>query len=342
MFNFKHIYRSIILILFLLFCSSFYYIFFAPNILINKADQRFNIKPSFDFNYIVKSMKEKQILKNEFTFRIVSKLFRYGKKIYSGSYYLNSNMNNFQIIRMLRSGLQKPLKIVLYDIKNKQDLVNKVCNNLYINSKDFIELLNNEEFIQTFGFNKENILAMFIPNTYEIYWNISLKKLFKKLYSEYIKFWNTERIEKCNKINLSKIEASILASIVQAETSKDYEAPIIAGVYLNRLKRGMRLQADPTLKHANSKLEANRILNKYKLIDSPYNTYKYKGLPPGPINVPKILIIDAVLNYKNHNFLYMAAKEDFAGEHYFSTNYIKHIFYARKYRNALNKRRIFN
>ncbi|MCP3659404.1 MAG: endolytic transglycosylase MltG [Bacteroidetes bacterium] len=328
---------------FLFFLSVFfvYHILFSQNILIRDKSKRFNIYPNSDVNAIIKNLDSNGFIKSKYTFRLAAFFLRYGKKINSGSYYIKSNSSNWTVIKMLRGGLQKPIKLVLYDINNKKTLIKTLCKNLNLKEEEITSLLNNDKFVKTYGFNKENILTMFIPNTYEIYWNISPKNLFKRFYSEYLKFWNPERIKKLLSLKLSKIEIFVLASIVQAETCKYFEAPTIAGVYINRLKRGIRLQADPTLKHAACKFNANRVLDKFKLIDSPYNTYKYKGLPPGPINMPQIKIIDAVLNYKKHKYLYMAAKEDFSGEHHFSETYSKHIIYARKYRKALNRYKIY-
>lgn len=162
-----------------------------------------------------------------------------------------------------------------------------------------------------YGFNKDNVLAMFIPNTYEVYYDVSPEDLIERMYQEYRRFWNEERMAKANALGLTPIEVSILASIVQAETVKREEAPVIAGLYINRLKKDMLLQADPTLVYAAGDFSLKRVLNEHKEIDSPYNTYKYKGLPPGPINMPEIYFIDAVLNYKPSNYLYMCAREDF-------------------------------
>jgi UPF0755 protein len=188
-----------------------------------------------------------------------------------------------------------------------------------------------------YGFNKDNIICMFIPNTYEVYYTISADQLIERMYDEYQNFWNEERKQKANELGLSPIEVSILASIVQAESIKRDEAPIIAGLYLNRLKQGIPLQADPTLVFAVGDFTIKRVLNEHKEVESPYNTYKNKGLPPGPINMPEIATIDAVLNYKPSNYLYMCAKEDFSGYHNFTASYNEHLKNARRYQAALTR-----
>jgi UPF0755 protein len=185
------------------------------------------------------------------------------------------------------------------------------------------------------GFNSDNMLVMFIPNTYEVYYNITPDALVKRMYGEYQNFWNDERIAKAKKIGLTPIEVSILASIVQAETISDDEAPTIAGLYLNRLKQGIPLQADPTLVFAVGDFTLKRILNVHKEIDSPYNTYRYAGLPPGPINMPEIKSLKAVLDYLPSDFIYMCAKEDFSGRHNFTSDYQEHMNNAIRYQRAL-------
>jgi UPF0755 protein len=182
---------------------------------------------------------------------------------------------------------------------------------------------------------------MFIPNTYEIYWNISADQLMDRMFKEYNKFWNEERLQKAKDLKMSPPEVTTLSSIVLAESVKTDESPVIAGVYINRLRKNMPLQADPTLVYAARDFTIKRVLNVHKEIDSPYNTYKYTGLPPGPINLPGITYIDAVLNYKDHNYLYFCAKDDFSGYHAFATNLSDHMKNARRYQQALNKAKLY-
>ena len=195
--------------------------------------------------------------------------------------------------------------------------------------------------MQSDGFKRENIISVFIPDTYEFYWNTSPEKLYTRMLREYKKFWNSDRIGKSENIDLSPLEVSVLASIIDEEASKQDEKPRIAGVYLNRLKRGIPLQADPTIKFAINNFTVNRILYKHLEVDSPYNTYKHAGLPPGPIGCPSVEGIEAVLNAEKHDYIFFAAKADFSGYHNFSRTLSEHNRYANQYQKELNKRRIY-
>jgi UPF0755 protein len=182
---------------------------------------------------------------------------------------------------------------------------------------------------------------MFIPNTYEVYWDVTSEALIERMHNEYEKFWTDERMRKADSLGLDASQVTILASIVQAEVSQNEELPVVAGLYLNRLRKNMFLQADPTLVYGIGDFSIRRVLNVHKEIDSPYNTYRNLGLPPGPINFPSIKSVDAVLNYERHKYLYMCAKEDFSGYHNFSTNLREHNINAHKYQRALNKAKLF-
>ena len=217
----------------------------------------------------------------------------------------------------------------------------KITKNLEISESDFLNAVNSESTQKSLGFDSLNFIGMFIPNTYQAYWNTSTDKLLDKLKKEYEKFWSAERKSKASAIGLSPKEVSVLASIVQAETANSAELKTVAGLYMNRLNRGVPLQADPTLVFAAQDFTIKRVLNIHKEIDSPFNTYKYKGLPPGPINMPEMKAIDAVLNYEKHNYIYMCAKEDFSENHNFATNLVDHNRNATKYQRALNKARVY-
>jgi UPF0755 protein len=210
-----------------------------------------------------------------------------------------------------------------------------------IDSIDIANLLTEKSILQEYNFTKQTLPALFIPNTYQVYWNISAKDFLNRMFKEYKRFWTEERQNKAKAIGLTPIEVSILASIVEEETNNKSEKPMVAGLYINRLKKGMPLQADPTVKFAWQDFTLRRITNKHLTIDSPYNTYKIIGLPPGPIRIPSPEGIDAVLNYSKHNYLYMCAKEDFSGTHNFASTLSEHNRNARKYWDALNKRKIY-
>ena len=226
-------------------------------------------------------------------------------------------------------------------MRTKQDLAGRISEQLMIDSLSLLEALNDSSRIATLGFDSTTVLAMFIPNTYEVYWNTSVEQLLERMYREYNSFWNENRKSKAVKIGLKPIEVSTLASIVEEEATYADEYPIVAGLYLNRLKRGQRLEADPTVKFALQEFGLRRILYKHLEVESPYNTYRNEGLPPGPIRVPSIRGIDATLSPVDHNYLFMVAKDDLSGRHSFSTTHAEHVRKARKYQRALNERKIY-
>jgi len=212
---------------------------------------------------------------------------------------------------------------------------------LEVSEEQFLALLQDSVYIRSFEFEEETILSLFIPNTYEFWWNTSATGLFDRMHEEYQKFWTEERKQKAAALGLSQKEVSTLASIVQAESQKSDERPRIAGVYINRLRMGMPLQADPTLVFAAGDFNIKRVTAKQMAIDSPYNTYKYTGLPPGPINLPDLNSLDAVLNAEKHDYLYFCAKADFSGYHSFAVGYNEHLSNARRYQQALNAANIY-
>ncbi len=295
-----------------------------------------------DYNDVIDSLKALNILTDFDAFLKTAVLKNYKEKIYSGRYYLSKNMTNNELVNTLRSGKQTPVKLTFNNIRTVEELASKVSKIIEPDSVELTVLLNNESFIETYGYTQQTIIGMFIPNTYEFYWNTSAEKFIEKMYSEYNKFWTDNRISKAKELNLTKQEVTVLASIVQAEQREhNSEKAKIAGLYINRIKRGMLLQSDPTLIFASGDFTIKRVLNKDKEIESPYNTYKYLGLPPGPINMPEISSLDAVLNYESHNYIFMCAKEDFSGYHNFATNAKQHGIYARRYQQAMNKKKIW-
>ncbi|HCW09355.1 MAG TPA: endolytic transglycosylase MltG [Cytophagales bacterium] len=313
-----------------------YQICFTANILVDREDRVFIIKSGATFTSVRDDLYNNKFINDPISFSFLAKLSGYPNEIVPGRYILRSNMTNLQALKILKSGRQELVNVSFSVIRLRKDLSEKITKNVGLTPNEFNSAL--DEFIETNheGFDKDNILCMFIPNTYQVYFNILPEDLVKRMNSEYKKFWNADRTEKAKAIGLTPIEVSILASVVQAESIKLDEAPVIAGLYINRLKKGIALQADPTLVYAVGDFSLKRVLNGHKEIDSPYNTYKYRGLPPGPINVPQISSIDAVLNYKRHDFYYMCAKEDFSGYHNFAHDLAEHNKNARKYQRALD------
>lgn len=317
---------------------SAYYFFLAPNILETK---RIYIHNGSTYGIVISQLRDDKFIKNTITFDIASRILRYNGKIKRGSYTLTQGMNNWQVVNLLKRELQKALRFTISAAVDKNDFVEQVCNKLDIKPHELSFLLDDSETLYKYGFNPENILTLFIPNTYELYWTISAKEFLQKMYTEYKLFWNETRIQKAKNLNLSPIEVSILASLVQSETNKIDEAPRIAGVYLNRLKMKIPLCSCPTIKYIMNNKQIRRILKKDTLVSSEYNTYKNGGLPPGPICMPSIAYIDAVLEYEEHKYLYFSTREDLSGYHYFAKTLQEHNNNARKYRNALNKNKIF-
>jgi len=312
-----------------------YQITYTPNILVDKERRLFIVKEGSTFKDVQRELHEGNFVQDLVSFSFIAKVTGYDEQIKPGRYVLEKNMTNLQALRLLRSGKQEPVRITFNNVRLIPELAEKITRNLNMTAKEFEVALINFAMSNTDGFNKDNIIAMFIPNTYEVYYNVSPDALVKRMYREYESFWTPERKEKAKKTGLTQIEVSILASIVQAETIREDEAPIIAGLYLNRLKKGIALQADPTLKFAVGDFSLKRVLNVHKEIDSPYNTYLHTGLPPGPINMPELYSLEAVLNYTPSDYYYMCAKEDFSGNHNFTNSYSEHMRNAARYQNAL-------
>ena len=322
-------------------CSVYIYqMLYSPNFLINSDEKFITINEKIEFNQLIKSLERDTIINDILSFSVLSKIMEYQENIKEGAYKVKTNMSNYDMITMLRSGNQTPINITFSYARKMDDLAEKITEKLKISKDDLINYLYSN--IKDYNdFNKSDIISIFLPDTYEVYWNISPKKLTDKMFKEYNKFWNNERLAKLNKINLNQKEAIVLASIVASESRMLDEADIIAGVYMNRLNRNMRLQADPTLVFAANDYTIRRVLNKHKKIKSPYNTYIHKGLPPGPIRLASKNYIDAVLNYEKHEYIYMCAKEDFSGYHAFAKNLTDHNRNAKKFQIALDSRKIY-
>lgn len=313
-----------------------YQVINAPNILVEKDDATLLIPLNATFKSVQDSLFDKGYVHDLVAFSFLAKLMDYDKTVKPGRYRLRRNMSNITAIRMLRAGEQEPVNVTFNSIRKLEELPEKVCQNLAISPQEFSSALSDHVAHNEWGFDERTAMAMFIPNTYQFYWNVSGEQVIKRLYDEYEKFWNENRMSRADALGLTPIEVYTLASIVQAE-QMNYaeERPTIAGLYINRLKKGMKLDSDPTLVFAVGDFTLRRVLNIHKEVDSPYNTYKNAGLPPGPINMPDVSSIDAVLNYEKHNYLYMVAKEDFSGYHRFATNLRDHINNANRYQRQL-------
>lgn len=314
---------------------------FAPNIQVNKdKDQFVYIPTGSTFFDVQRILHDHQLLRSNSSFQWVAERMGYTKKIKPGRYRIKRGMNNKELITLLRSGRQTPVKVTFHNVRTIFDLCGVVGSQLEADSFSLANLLTNPAFLKQNQLNTDNVLTTFIPNTYEFYWNTSATQFFDRMQKEYTKFWTSQRLKKANLLGLTTREVSILASIVEKETTRDDEKPVIAGVYLNRIKKGWKLEADPTLVFALGDFTIRRVLNEHKEIDSPYNTYMYEGLPPGPICLPSTSSINAVLDYRLHQYMFFCAKDDFSGYHAFASTYAKHLLNARRFQKELNRRNI--
>ncbi|MDD3511648.1 MAG: endolytic transglycosylase MltG [Fermentimonas sp.] len=294
-----------------------------------------------DYNYVVNQLQEKTQLPNEKIFHLLADRMNYPNRIKTGRYAIVDGMTMPDVIRLLRSGVQAPVNLTFNNIRTKENLAGRFSDQLMADSLSIINVLNDTAVAASYGFNNQTFGAMFIPNTYEVYWDTSVENLISRMKREYDAFWNEQRKSKAEKLGLTPMEVSILASIVEEEATYTDEYSTVAGLYLNRLEKGMRLEADPTVKYAVGDPTLRRILFKHLEVESPYNTYKNDGLPPGPIRIPSIKGIDAVLNPTEHNFLFMCAKDDLSGRHNFAVTHAEHARNARAYQRALNERGIY-
>lgn len=274
------------------------------------------------------------------SFKLISRHTGYDKHIKTGRFAIQPEEGVISVLRKLKNGHQEPMRLTIPESRTTDRLAGALSNKLMMDSLALSILLKDSTFCADQGYDTATIVCMFVPNTYEVYWNTSIENLMSRLKKEHDKFWNQDRLAKADSLGMSPDEVCTLASIIDEETSNNPEKPMIARMYLNRLAKGMPLQADPTIKFALKDFALKRIYHNMLTTDSPYNTYRYAGLPPGPIKVASVAGIDAVLNAPTHNYLYMCAKEDFSGTHNFASTYSEHLRNAARYAKALNERGI--
>jgi UPF0755 protein len=293
-----------------------------------------------DYEKLLSDLDTVAHIKKPMLFQKLAAYMHYQDHMPPGCYVITPSMSCLSAIRMFRNGQQTPVKFTFNNVRLKTDLAERIGEQLMLDPEKVWERINDPKVCESFGFDTATIVSMFIPNTYEMYWNISENKFLERMKKEYDRFWTPERVEKAKAIPLTPVQVAVLASIVEEETAKKTDYAIVAGLYINRLRKKILLQADPTVKFAVGNFSLRRILYAHLEVDSPYNTYKYQGLPPGPIRIPSVAGMDAVLNYEQHNYLYMAAKEDFSGRTNFAATYAEHLQNAKRYQNALNKKNI--
>lgn len=273
-------------------------------------------------------------------FRWMAQYRKYPQNIHTGRYAIRPGENVYHVFSRFYRGYQEPMNLTIGSVRTLDKLARSVGKQLMIDSAEIAKAMNDSTFQKKLGYNEETMPCLFIPETYQVYWDISVEEFFKRMQKEHQNFWSQERLNKAAAIGMTPAEVCTLASIVEEETNNNPEKPMVAGLYINRLHSGMPLQADPTIKFALQDFGLRRITNAHLNIDSPYNTYLNAGLPPGPIRVPTPIGLDAVLNYTKHNYIYMCAKEDFSGRHNFAATLAEHNRNANRYRAELNRRKI--
>lgn len=310
---------------------------FGPNTRAFGDNKYFYIRTGSSYKDVLDGLEDQEIVRNRSAFDWLARRLDYDKRVKPGRYQINRGMSNFELVRMLRSGRQTPVKLVIKKLRTQNDFVRLVSKNLEADSTALRAIMNDEVFLRQFNLTPATAMCAVMPNTYEFYWNTSAGKVFDKLADEYADFWTPERKQKAESFGLSPREVIVLASIVEEETNTTEEKPTIASVYYNRIKKRMLLQADPTVKFAMQDFGLKRILGKHTEYDSPYNTYRYAGLPPGPICTPSVKSIEAVLNMENTNYLYFCVRFDKPGYHAFAATYAEHLVNARAYHKKLDK-----
>ncbi len=311
--------------------------------LINTSEEKvyFYIPTGSDYESVLFDLDTLGWLKNIQAFDWVAQKKEYPSYVKPGRYELFKGMSNDSLVNLLRSGKQAEVDVVFNTMRTFEYLAQVISKQLETDSLSLIKVFRDTSNMEAIGFTPDSWFGMFIPNTYRFFWNTSADQFIKRMKQEYENFWLGSRDSKRKEINLTRNEVMSLAAIVQSETFKVDEMPKVAGAYMNRIRKGMKLQADPTVIFALNQPDIRRVLKKHLKVDSPYNTYKYRGLPPGPIRIPSTQAIDASLNYEKHNYIYFCAKEDFSGYHSFARGYAEHLRNARRYQRALNKRNIY-
>ena len=296
----------------------------------------FYIKTGSVYSDVRQSLIDQKIISNAFFFDLVSKQVKYSKRVKAGRYQVKNGTSILALLRMLRSGNQSPVNLVINKLRLKEDLAQKIASNFEADSASVMQVLTSPETLRKYDVDNNTILTIVIPNSYSIYWNTPAEKIIDKLHTEKEKFWNEERLAKAKMLNLTPVQVYSIASIVEEETNKEDDKGKIASVYMNRMATGMKLQADPTVKFALKNFALTRILHGHLAYQSPFNTYQNTGLPPGPICTPSTKTIDAVLNAPQTNYIYFVAKPGFNGYSNFASTYAEHLVFAKAYQQALD------
>jgi UPF0755 protein len=339
--------RKFIMILgaiFLLFIL--YRTFLTSNVIIQPSKYWVYIPPNSTVEKVADLLAHKEVIGSTVSFRIIASIMGLNEPLRPGLFKIEKDWTNYELIEHLQNDVVEPSsKVRLHVFRNRRHAVNLLCSKMNLNKEEFYKTLKDSSFLSKYeseGFNSQSIYCLFLPGTYYFHDSTNTIEIMERLHEEFLQFWNKERREIAEEIGLTPIQISILSSIVYSETKNYKEMPVIAGVYINRLKKNMRLESDPTLIFANNKGHIQRLYDKHKRTKSRYNTYKYKGLTPGPICIPPLKVIDAILfSYYSHDYIYFCAKEDSSGCHTFAASYEEHKVNAESYRQSLNRRKIF-
>jgi UPF0755 protein len=308
----------------------------GPNTTPFSDHKYFYIHSGSTYRDVVRALEQQGIIKHTGSFEWLARKLDYPAHVYAGKYDIRAGMSNLAIIRLLRSGRQTPVRLVINKLRTKADFASLISKKLEPDSATMMALLNDEVYLRQFGLDTNTALCAVIPNTYQFFWNTSAEDAFKRLKKERDRFWNTNRKARADSLGLSRNQIYILSSIVEEETNKNSDKPLIASVYLNRLRSGMPLAADPTARFAMGDFSLRRITGAQTAFESLYNTYRHAGLPPGPICTPSIKTIDAVLRAPKTNYYYFCARPDFSGYNVYASTYNEHLKNARAYQKALD------
>lgn len=320
----------------------FYDELYKPNVNVPDEDSFVYIPTGSTKADVVRHLTKSGLIDNMSSLTRAMDRLEYGRKIYPGKYKITRHMNNKKMVRMLAAGMQTPVDLTFGSVRTRQRLAGIIARQIEPDSVSLLLAMKDEMLANSYGFNAENFVAMLLPNKYQMYWNVSVNDFMRRMKKEWDTFWSSnDREEKLKRTGLTRSEVVVLASIISEETTKVDEMPTIAGVYINRLRKRMALQADPTVRYAVGDFSMRRILTVHTKIKSPYNTYRQRGLPPGPICIPSIRVVDAVLSYEQHDYMFFCARADFSGYHTFTKSFAQHTAAAAQYQRALNRRNIF-
>jgi UPF0755 protein len=324
------------------FTFYFWQMFKTPNLQVEKENSfALYIPEGATYQTVLDTLKKHDVINEQVSFQFLAKLLKYPERVQPGRYLIKPNSSNYTVLKKLREGEQDAVRLTFNNVRLKEELISRIGPKFAFGEKKLQEALSDPVVCQKYGFDTLTVVSMFLPNTYDIFWNVGTERFLDRMHSEYKKFWTEERLSKARAIGLTPVEVSTLASIVEEEQARKVdERPRVAGMYLNRLRADMPLQADPTVKFALKDFGIKRILTAQLMVPSPYNTYRNTGLPPGPIRLADLESLEAVLNYEKHNYTYMCAKADLSGYHAFADNYADHLVNARMYQAELNRRKI--